>query len=605
MAGPKKTKKTQTVEITSQSSIQLSKDMVDMLTPALDSIRSSLKNQTSIMQKTFDLGMENSRKAAMAKGLGQSELIGPIQPDVPGDAGAAGAAGEGSTSFMGLLGMGSLLGGLSTGLALSIGSLVGVLTGQLKAVEFYADLFTPEKIQKSFKGMKLGMAMQFELLKSSINERMLKFTTGIGQTIDNIKLRINTSISSWGTSIKNLFTVAEDSPIRKFKSSFLKITAPFTGAVTALTELLPSTDTFSKAITSIKTSVTGVGTKFSAMLEPLKGFGTKVGAIGKLVGKIFYPIAIIMTAFDTIKGAMDGYAEGGLLGGLKGAIDGFFTSLVTIPLDMVKNAVAWLLEKVGLISPETAEGVKDFSFTEMFKSMTDAIFGVIGEAVDWIKDLFSFDPERMPSFGDFLSKTILLPYTLIKNAVGYIAGLFGFDEESEAIKSFNIGEEIMKLITGVKDFVIDTFNHVVESIKGFDAMGALGDMGDMAKNFLSGILGAILPGPNSMKIQIPEVSILGAKIGGGSVNLNPIPASVYKFAGIDMVTGDKITASPSSSAASALTADASATKGGGGGSGVTVVNSAPTYVTKGGNQINQQYTMGKIFSLSQGSTAGF
>ena len=50
MAGPKKTKKTQTVEITSQSSIQLSKDMVDMLTPALDSIRSSLKNQTRIWE---------------------------------------------------------------------------------------------------------------------------------------------------------------------------------------------------------------------------------------------------------------------------------------------------------------------------------------------------------------------------------------------------------------------------------------------------------------------------------------------------------------------------------------------------------------------------
>ena len=79
---------------------------------------------------------------------------------------------------------------------------------------------------------------------------------------------------------------------------------------------------------------------------------------------------------------------------------------------------------------------------------------------------------------------------------------------------------------------------------------------------------------------------------------------MYKFAGIDMVTGDKITASPSSSAASALTADASATKGGGGGSGVTVVNSAPTYVTKGGNQNNTNYAIQKPMSLAT-ATAGF
>jgi len=286
--------------------------------------------------------------------------------------------------------------------------------------------------------------------------------------------------------------------------------------------------------------VSATSTKFTGLLEPLKNFGSKVSSIAKVVGKVFVPIAILTTAWDTIKGALDGFAEDGILGGLQGAIDGFFTSLVTIPLDMVKNATAWLLEKVGLISPETAEGVKDFSFTEMFKSMTDAIFGVIGEAVDWIKDLFSFDPERMPSFGDFLSKTILLPYTLLKNAVGYIAGLFGFDEESEAIKSFNIGEEIMKVVTGVKDFVVDTFNHVVASIKAFDPMAALGDLGNMGKDFISALLRGVLPPPNVLTFDAPEVSIFGKKFGGGSINLNPIPDSVYKFAGLDAKTGDRI-----------------------------------------------------------------
>ena len=113
-------------------------------------------------------------------------------------------------------------------------------------------------------------------------------------------------------------------------------------------------------------------------------------------------------------------------------------------------------------------------------------------------------------------------------------------EESEAIKSFNIGEEIMKVVTGVKDFVVDTFNHVVASIKAFDPMAALGDLGNMGKDFISALLRGVLPPPNVLTFDAPEVSIFGKKFGGGSINLNPIPDSVYKFAGLDDKTGDRI-----------------------------------------------------------------
>jgi hypothetical protein len=593
--------------------VNLSKETMDQIAPALQSMRDSMRNQTRLLQDTFNLQERAAQQASMRANLAQSQPNDASKLADAVDAGGKDVGGDaGGSSFFGILGIGSILGALSTGLAASIGSLVGVLTGQLGAVKYYAELFTPDKISKQFKGMRLGMAMNMELFKTDMAERMTKLSTSFNNTFDSIKSSFRGSVDAGMTRLKSFFTIAEDSNIGKtmasFKSGVLKITAPFSLAVTTLTDLLPNTTMLSDTITSIKTSVSATSTKFTGLLEPLKSFGSKVSGIAKVVGKVFVPIAILTTAWDTIKGALDGFAEDGILGGLQGAIDGFFTSLVTVPLDMVKNAAAWLLEKVGLISPETAEGVKDFSITEMFKSITDALFGIIGDAVDWIKDLFSFDPERMPSFGDFLSKTILLPYTLLQKAVGYIAGLFGFDEESEAIKSFNIGEEIMKVVTGVKDFVVDTFNHVVASIKAFDPMAALGDLGNMGKDFISALLRGVLPPPNVLTFDAPEVSIFGKKFGGGSINLNPIPDSVYRFAGLDAKTGDRIitNAGAGASAKAGLienravddtnTAKAAA-------SANIAVNSAPTVINKGGNTKHiQVFSNPKV--ASQASFAG-
>ena len=65
MAQPPNSNKPQTVDITSKSSMGLSDDLMKMMTPALDSIRSSLSDQTKIMSATFNLGVENARKAGL------------------------------------------------------------------------------------------------------------------------------------------------------------------------------------------------------------------------------------------------------------------------------------------------------------------------------------------------------------------------------------------------------------------------------------------------------------------------------------------------------------------------------------------------------------
>ena len=74
------------------------------------------------------------------------------------------------------------------------------------------------------------------------------------------------------------------------------------------------------------------------------------------------------TLWDTVKGAIAGFEEGGIVGGISGAIKGFFNSLITAPLDMLKDAVAWVLDLFGF---ENAAKVLDsFSFTDTFNGLS-------------------------------------------------------------------------------------------------------------------------------------------------------------------------------------------------------------------------------------------
>jgi hypothetical protein len=75
--------------------------------------------------------------------------------------------------------------------------------------------------------------------------------------------------------------------------------------------------------------------------------------IGRIFGKLFLPLTIFITAWDTIKGAVEGFQEDGIIGSLEGAVDGFFNSLIFMPLEMIFDATSWLLGKLGF--PKTAK----------------------------------------------------------------------------------------------------------------------------------------------------------------------------------------------------------------------------------------------------------
>ena len=107
--------------------VSLSKETLDQITPALHSMRDSLKNQTRLLTDTFNLQTNELRAAERRRNLAQSQADGQAAalaaaaatPASPAAAGGTGGGGIGGLGIAGLAG----LGGLAMGAMKGVGGL--------------------------------------------------------------------------------------------------------------------------------------------------------------------------------------------------------------------------------------------------------------------------------------------------------------------------------------------------------------------------------------------------------------------------------------------------------------------------------------------------
>ena len=139
---------------------------------------------------------------------------------------------------------------------------------------------------------------------------------------------------------------------------------------------------------------------FNVFVEKFKVFGKVFLKIGKLFGKLFIPLGIIMTAWDVISGAIDGFksTEGSLLdkiiGAISGGLWGLFDGLVGSIVGLLTSAASWILTKFG--------------FEDLGKSLTESVDGMRASLkelffspIDWFREkiraLFSFAGIELPT----------------------------------------------------------------------------------------------------------------------------------------------------------------------------------------------------------------
>lgn len=218
----------------------------------------------------------------------------------------------------------------------------------------------------------------------------------------------------------------------------------------------------------------------TGFLASLTAFSQLLLKLFKGVGRFLGPIGLIITAviatFQTVEGFLKGYEEGGFLGGLEGAVKGFVDSIIAAPLDLLREIVAWIADKLGF--KLTAQALRDFSFSELFDSMITSIFDGLQNVVDVVVDIFSFPEDGGPlqNFGNLLD-TVMLGVNI---AINFIGTIFGFIEPGEPFRlSKFISKQIkegLNFVTGIfgfepvdteqtlMDFLMETFDKVFFSI---------------------------------------------------------------------------------------------------------------------------------------------
>lgn len=193
-------------------------------------------------------------------------------------------------------------------------------------------------------------------------------------------------------SIKKIFKLIK-SPIKTIKSLSKNFVNFLKGSkiVKAVDEGKKGLSRIGKVFQRISNLFAKIGklfpiTKSFTKLMPgvIKGFF----GIGRFFGRLFPLFMVVTSTIDTIQGFIDGFKEGGIIGGIQGGIIGLFNSLVAIPLDLLTNAVAWIMGKFGFKNAE--EILKSFSFANLFTGLFNSFFDVVGSAIDWVRSAFTW-----------------------------------------------------------------------------------------------------------------------------------------------------------------------------------------------------------------------
>lgn len=475
--------------------------------------------------------------------------------------------------------------GILAGLAITIGTIAGAIKAQVEAIKLFTTSFG--KAVRAF-----GKAISPKFITEGISKAVKGFTNSIAKQFNNLKSTLSNS---------KIFKGISDTVKAFFK--------PFRDVYIIMKRIVRTSGKAASLVSDIGSTLS----KFTSLLSSTLKFASR----------LFLPLTIAITLWDTVKGMFEGFEKEGIVGGIKGAITGLFNSLIFGPLDLIKSAVSWVL---GFFGFEKAEAILDsFSFEDTFTAIIDALFypfklvqdAVVG-AKKYIADKFgsvlsffgiNFGGEEeklkkeVAKEKDFENEVKQAGAVAIDPDTGgviaqtdYINGVFdpeesrralearglrplneeeranleanleaGRKEKEAALKEIqdspkfadflpsidDITTKLKGIGTSIWDSITAAFDSITESIKEVDIMESISGVSDMASNFFKNILKGVLPAPDAMTVELPSVDTWFGKVGGGTINLNPIPDSMYEFAGINPSTGEDISP-PSSKKSEAL-----------------------------------------------------
>ena len=272
-------------------------------------------------------------------------------------------------------------------LATSIGVVGGLIQGQILAIKksfkIVGNIFKSiTKFLKLIITNTIGKLAEFLSKKSKKLQNAFSVVSNAFSKMKTFAMGIINGIKNF--DIKAVFTSIGQgisSAIKGLKTTF--ITKSGLGAAFEQLKKIfkPFIDTMKRAVSTIKGLVSGPAKTLTGIFSTFGGVVSKVAGV---VGRVFAPLTIILTAFETVRGVIAGYAEGGFLGAIQGGIEAFFNTLIFKPLDFIKGIISSIVGFFG--GDKISEALDSFSFEKLFKDLMDAIFGGVKTIVSSIKD---------------------------------------------------------------------------------------------------------------------------------------------------------------------------------------------------------------------------
>ena len=362
--------------------------------------------------------------------------------------------------------------------------IAGILAGiGIGAITLIGSFFTQLAREVKFldRLLKGGLSKAFSPIKTFFSSLGGKFkATKLGKSIDTF---IDT--------VKNLFKIGDLKGFQKL-ALFEDLQKTFGSATRPILKIVDGLKSFGTSTKNVFSSIkTGLASMkgFMTGFKPIISFAKTVGTV---LGKIFFPITIIMSIIDTVTGFNEGLDEGGLIGGIEGGLAGLINSIIGMPLDLLKSAVAFMLGMFGF--DNAAGALKSFSFQDLIKQGIGAVFDFGKALFNWFGQLFTDPVGALQTLWDAYTGAvngflglITMPFDL---AVNWLLGLFGWsDPETE----FSLLGAVNNAFNMAVKWVMDLFSFGEEGATAAGITTKLIDIllapYNLAVNFLMGLFG--------------------------------------------------------------------------------------------------------------------
>lgn len=332
-----------------------------MIVQAVDRLNNTMSSMVKMMQIQNLKLLEALREKGPAQTAPAAKDAGPAKPD--------------SNLGMILAGIAAFLMGFLSGLA-----------------DSFRKIFALTKFDKVIAGIGRIIDSITDFMRTRFTKLLDAVKTGpLGKLVDGVK-----------TNFTEIFDFLKNSTFGRILGAIKNILlGPFEGLFLA--------EGAGNVFTRIKNAVLSPFQKVADTIKTIFSFAdegsklmTILGRIGTVLGKLFFPFTVIMTIYDTVKEAISGFEEGGILGGLAGAITGLLNSIVGMPLDLLKSAVSFILGKLGFEQAE--EALDSFSFQDIIRkvifSFVDFLKGVVNGIIEGVATLVENLPLVPDSVGD-------------------------------------------------------------------------------------------------------------------------------------------------------------------------------------------------------------